>query len=166
MITCNKCEETKPEDDFYKQPRNKSGRMGHCKICELARKAANNALHKEADPRAWSLRQQAYAKKYKKRHPDRAAAYDHKRNLRRKYGITPEKYAELLQAQDGKCAGCSREPANRRFAVDHDHGCCPGQKTCGNCIRGLLCGNCNTGLGLFKENIQTIENILEYLRKN
>jgi hypothetical protein len=164
MIICNKCGESKPQDDFYKQPRNKSGYMGHCKICEQARKNSNNRKHKEADPEKWAERRRGYVKTYKKRHPDRQAAYDHRRNLRRKYGITPETYAELLARQGGKCAGCLSEPRNKRFAVDHDHSCCPNQQTCGNCIRGLLCGNCNTALGLLRDSEEILARLLQYVK--
>lgn len=64
------------------------------------------------------------------------------------YRITIERYEELLSSQDGKCAVCKRIPdAVRRLAVDHDHGCCPGKKSCGECVRGLLCTGCNLKLG-------------------
>jgi hypothetical protein len=34
----------------------------------------------------------------------------------------------------------------RPFCVDHDHTCCPGEYTCGKCVRGLLCDDCNKKL--------------------
>lgn len=45
------------------------------------------------------------------------------------------------------CAICQRcfsvdLPPN----IDHDHGCCPGPKSCGDCVRGLLCGRCNRAI--------------------
>lgn len=166
VISCRICKIVKPIDEYYKEPRNKSGYMSACKVCELARKAANNKKHKESDPEKWAERRREYVRRYKEKHPDRTAAYDHKRNLRRKYGITPEHYADLLEAQGGKCAGCLSEPTNKRFAVDHDHSCCPGQKTCGQCIRGLLCGNCNTALGLLRESEETIARLLDYIKKD
>jgi Recombination endonuclease VII len=41
--------------------------------------------------------------------------------------------------------------------VDHCH-------TTGK-IRGLLCGNCNSALGLIKENIPSMENMIAYIKK-
>ena len=71
----------------------------------------------------------------------------------REYGITPERYAEMLEAQGGTCALCDLpEPvAGRSLAVDHDHKCCPDKKrSCGKCVRGLLCSRCNNVLGFIE----------------
>lgn len=74
-------------------------------------------------------------------------------NLWSKYRLTLEAYNDLLAEQDGKCAICgSPDPGDvraGRFHVDHDHACCPGSKSCGQCVRGLLCRGCNTALGNF-----------------
>jgi hypothetical protein len=67
----------------------------------------------------------------------------------RLFGVTTEQYEELLTRQGGGCAICRRADADitgSRLAIDHDHACCPGVKTCGNCIRGLLCRGCNLNL--------------------
>jgi hypothetical protein len=37
MKTCNKCEEEKPLDDFYRENKNKDEHMGHCRVCHNKR---------------------------------------------------------------------------------------------------------------------------------
>lgn len=63
------------------------------------------------------------------------------------YHLTPDDYQRLVDEQGGVCAICgSAPPEDRRLQVDHDHSCCPGHRSCGLCVRGLLCAKCNTGL--------------------
>jgi len=85
-----------------------------------------------------------------------------------KYGITPEKLSEMLEAQEYACGICGNEfdlDAKYPFAVDHDHSCCPGEVTCGKCVRELLCLMCNTGLGRFKDDIALLQSAIAYLRQ-
>jgi hypothetical protein len=58
------------------------------------------------------------------------------------YGLSAKEQAELWEFQGRKCP-CGRKPT-RMPDTDHDHRCCPGPKSCGKCVRGLLCRNCNT----------------------
>lgn len=94
--------------------------------------------------------------------------YVRAQNLR-KWNLTLEDYDALLRAQDYRCAGCRITEAEylaetgKRFAVDHDHTCCDGVRSCGNCIRGLLCASCNNALGRVKDNPQTLRSLAEYL---
>ena len=62
-----------------------------------------------------------------------------------RYQMSPERFQAILDAQGGRCAICLRKPAERarQLAVDHDHDCCPGKTSCGDCVRGLLCWSCN-----------------------
>jgi hypothetical protein len=82
------------------------------------------------------------------------------RMLKKKYGITPEKYDEMLSEQDYRCYICHKheDKLDRSLAVDHCH------KT--GKVRGLLCGNCNRFLGQIDDNINTAERLLEYLQKH
>lgn len=71
-------------------------------------------------------------------------------HLRWTYRLTLSDYDAILASQGGRCVnqGCRAENSGSgRFHVDHDHSCCPGKKSCGKCIRGLLCSSCNVALG-------------------
>lgn len=95
---------------------------------------------------------------------ERAAGY----RLKAHYGITLDDYNRMLDEQGGLCAnpGCfSEPPENRRFDIDHDHSCCPGEKSCGLCIRGLICGSCNRALGLMHDDPKRLLGLAEYLER-
>lgn len=80
-----------------------------------------------------------------------------------KYGLTRITYEALLDAQDGRCRGCSRTFV-KTPQVDHDRACCPRKTgTCGRCVRGLLCGPCNRALGMVEDNVATLHSLAEYL---
>jgi hypothetical protein len=67
------------------------------------------------------------------------------------YKVDRDRWEQMLNDQDHSCAICNAtEPAGQGgWHVDHDHACCPGEKSCGACVRSLLCHNCNQGMGNF-----------------
>ncbi len=76
-----------------------------------------------------------------------------------KYGITPDKFLEMLAEQDGKCKICGVEPTTQRgLHVDHCH-------TTG-VVRGLLCHGCNVALGSMKDDPEILLKAVEYLRSH
>ncbi len=73
--------------------------------------------------------------------------------LKKTFGLTLEQYNKLLESQGGLCKICCNPPSSKMsLGVDHDHACCPGKKSCGACIRGLLCQQCNSFLGRIADN--------------
>jgi hypothetical protein len=67
----------------------------------------------------------------------------------------------MLVSQEHKCKGCKRdfsEVAKGRLHVDHCH-------TSGK-VRGLLCHNCNLALGLLKDKIEVLANLIVYLEES
>lgn len=85
----------------------------------------------------------------------------------RKMGIQPEAFAAMLAAQGGTCAVVSCDKGvnenGRRLHIDHDHNCCPGRWSCGECIRGLLCDRHNLILGLIDDDIDGLLALVDYL---
>ena len=79
------------------------------------------------------------------------------------YGLTPETYMEMFEAQNFTCAICGGDThkGSKRapnFTVDHNHST---GKT-----RGILCHACNRGIGLFQDSPQIIQNAIDYLEKH
>jgi len=91
-----------------------------------------------------------------------------------KYGITRQQYEKILTDQGGGCAICGGEERTkttsgtgqvRRLSVDHDHSCCPGVRSCGKCIRGILCNDCNNSIGRMKDDPARLRRAAEYLEQ-
>jgi len=74
----------------------------------------------------------------------RGRAFALKSRLERKFNIPPRRFVDLLVKQNFLCGGCERPMP--KICVDHDRRCCPGNNTCGKCVRGLLCPSCNLAL--------------------
>lgn len=120
--------------------------------CDDCRKVASNAAYwrwSDANPEA------------------RRASY-RRANLKSHFGLTEAELEAMITAQNGRCLLCgSDEPGGSgRWAIDHDHACCPGKRTCGKCIRGLLCNQCNLGLGLFRDDPDLLRRAADYIERH
>ena len=76
--------------------------------------------------------------------------------LKSKYSVTLEWYNSTLAEQGYVCGICGEDNGGHVFAIDHDHTCCQGVKSCGKCVRGLLCTNCNVKLGYVEPTLRGI----------
>jgi hypothetical protein len=112
----------------------------------------------QGDPHVWvyrlrvrGLRRAAYEPWILRRHYLQVVGTDADYRRKRAYQMSPARYRALLARQGGKCAGCDGDNGGNALHVDHDHACCPGFATCGECVRGLLCFGCNGLLGKVEE---------------
>lgn len=139
MIKCEKCGVEKDESDLHRIPSGPYFKM----VCLECRKARIERLS--------NTRNTAQAKIVAWRAKNRE-----KLNLNqilKKFNLTKEQYASLIDRQNGCCAICdSKVP----LAVDHCHA--TGK------IRGLLCRSCNTALGMLKENPYIFERAADYVK--
>lgn len=84
-----------------------------------------------------------------------------------RYGISRAAVLAMVEEQGG-CAICGtrvqKSPGFRNgWHVDHDHTCCPGDRTCGECVRGVLCANCNKLIGLAQDSTPRLARAIQYL---
>lgn len=139
MRTCSTCKVEKSLDEFYRHRNLPEGRHLSCKSC-----------------------QSDYAKRYNAQPENRAK----QRALHlARYGLTPETFDALLEAQGRRCAICRADDPGGvgTWHIDHDHECCPERRrSCGGCVRGLLCMQCNHRVGIVE---QFGDAISAYLRR-
>jgi hypothetical protein len=139
---CKDCGTSKPHDGFYKNRAMKDGLSFYCKPCHRRRTDAKLAG------------------------PDRARYLRMRRDghLDRKY----KRSADWYDAHKASgCWVCGHKPGDgeRALAVDHDHSCCPGETSCGFCVRALLCQRCNQGIGQFREDPALLRAAADYIER-
>lgn len=145
--------------------------------CDVCREAKAVKRKEYQSSKAWEY-QKTYRQRLKENNPEQFArmnelnskikkasyAKDPEKSrwhtIHKKYKLTKQLYLDILEQQGGACAICKRKPKRYWLSVDHDHSCCPGIKTCGNCVRGLLCSSCNSFLGRVSD---SAEPLIEYL---
>lgn len=138
------------ERAWYQQNRKRvlAARREYEKRPDVRTRRRTSKRRRMTDP-AYRKKQQAYVTGWKRE---------------KKYGITPEQYAEMLVSQKGVCAICHQPERSRGckgsirvLTLDHDHAT--------NEIRGLLCDRCNRGLGYFGDDPQKLAAAITYLKK-
>lgn len=88
---------------------------------------------------------------------------DTKRVQLYKHGMTGADKAAIADEQGG-CAICgSLNPGPKGWVVDHDRSCCPGDRSCADCRRGILCNFCNTAMGYAKDSPEVLRRMADYL---
>lgn len=152
--------------DYYVDNSKKYGLSNLCRRCESERtKKPKHDHYMRSERHQQSLRRQAkrryYLKNreeimiksraYKRREPGRIRGY----LLKRKYHLTGEERAEMIEEQQGLCEICG-DFFGDNLCVDHDH-------TTGR-VRAMLCKYCNCGLGFFKDDPALLQVASAYLR--
>ncbi len=142
------------EENTYLSP----SKRRHCRTCAIKR----HEMRLAKNPREERRKQVERTLKWQSKNPDKMRLYDKRRRHRKKlkkYDMTPESYAVLLEKQGGVCAICLGVCSmGRRLSVDHDH-------STGK-VRGLLCGGCNVGIGRFKDDPALLRAAITYLAKS
>ena len=111
-------------------------------------------------------RHRVVQEQWRKANPEKRSAIARKAELLKRHSMTVERYDALVDEQSGVCALCEQPPrGKRRLVVDHDHSCCPGNSSCGNCVRGLLCDACNRGLGMLGDDLESLQLAVAYLER-
>lgn len=70
---------------------------------------------------------------------DRLRYYNRKNYLKQNYNLDIDDFDRM--SKNG-CQICGEVP-EVNYHVDHDHACCPGNGSCGKCVRGVVCVRCN-----------------------
>lgn len=133
---CTLCREWKPEEAFASSAGKLDRLQAHCRECKAIKYRANRELVRD------KMRAQ-------------------------RYNISREQFDKMLAYQGGKCWLCrTPDPGNRFWCVDHDHECCPGPGSCGECVRGILCASCNHALGNFRDDPDVLARAMDYVSGN
>lgn len=130
---CTKCKVVKPLTEFY-LVENKTRTRAWCKTC------------------------------FNKDGASRPSQYLPEANLKYRYKMTQAEFDQRLADQGGGCAICHGVNQNEtRLSVDHDHSCCPGGRSCGACVRGIICHRCNRLLGFAGDDPEVLRAAVRYL---
>jgi len=152
---CSKCKQKLPINDYHKDKSKKDGLREQCKSCRCVHPSGDLLKECKACNEKFLIKEngnkgQLYCGIVCQRYFI-------------KYNINKHEYNELIKKCNNRCTICKQKETNTdsktnkkySLSVDHCH------KT-GN-VRGLLCSSCNNGLGFFKDNIELLNNAINYL---
>ena len=141
LFRCSVCKEQKPREQFFK---NKSKAQGITAACKPCHQDIRRRLIKEG-------------KMIDKKPHGHYKAYTQNWTLEKKYGITVEQFDEMRVKQEYRCWICHKHESELGKILHIDHNHATGK------VRALLCMHCNHAIGSFKENVNSLENAINYL---
>lgn len=152
---CTKCKEKKPLFEFGKHCNSPDGHNWRCKKCCTDA----SKIRYDDNPPKFVKKQ----REYRLANPEKSKAQAARFRSGPAHGKANGWYEAQMKKQGNKCIICGRHAeADERFHIDHDHNCCPGRRSCGKCVRGILCSKCNLRLG-FPEDSDWVSKAQEYL---
>lgn len=98
-------------------------------------------------------------RKYAKARHAADPSFKRKARLKANYGMTPEEWLAMFEAQGCRCAICGSDNPNAKAGWNTDH-CHKSGK-----VRFILCAHCNRGLGAFRDNPEWLRKAAEMLEK-
>jgi uncharacterized protein YifE (UPF0438 family) len=147
---CCTCNTSFTIDNFYRNKHYVSGYSYNCKECD---KKAQKIWRQNNRKKALKL-----SKNWKDNNQDKVYIA----KLKREYNLSIEEFENMFVKQNKKCAICEINIEKPYLAekfesayVDHCH--------LTNKVRGLLCQYCNTGIGFFKDNVNFLNQAINYL---
>lgn len=147
---CSRCKIDKPYSAYFKDNRRAIGIRCRCKECC----ALETQEWREKNRSDYN----SYVSMWRGENPER----QHATEIKRRYGLSIERYNEMLAEQKLQCAICGgqHDPSKKRgrLYVDHDH------KT--GEVRALLCKKCNSAIGYFEENPDAMLKAIDYLKNH
>ena len=96
----------------------------------------------------------------RKRHWEKAVAYQKRYSLKYYYNLTIEEWNAIFEKQNRCCAICGSPYSGRKngqWCTDHDHA--TGK------VRGILCTGCNSALGHCKDDPSILRAAAKYLEE-
>ncbi len=140
-----------------------------CKICCNTRRIKQYYLNQDANIKKsveWKKDNREYVNQNARENYHKDIHSKRAKEATRKKGINIDRYNQMLEEQDNKCAICKQPETRRvtksdeiaRLCIDHCHTTLK--------IRGLLCFHCNVGLGKFFDDIDKLQSAITYLKKH
>lgn len=154
---CKQCDTVKDINLFCKDRHNKSQFAYTCKECRN-KKAKKWQIENPEKVKAINDRHKENRKEYYNS-PERKIKY-RSAYIERRFGLKYSDYERMAIEQNNLCAICGKPESGRHkyLSVDHCHD--TGK------VRQLLCNMCNRFLGWVKEDINTLSNMINYLKKH
>lgn len=170
---CLSCVQHKPTSCFHKAKKEKDGFQYNCIDCCKQYHAKRYVEQKEklkAQIKKYKIENKEKVEEsallWRNKNPDKVKRYQRASNLKQSFGISIKEYDQMAEKQNNLCAICEKPETfihhrtNRpaKLSVDHCHATSK--------VRQLLCKKCNSGIGLFNEDVNVIQNAIKYLEKH